>query len=89
MPTTRRELFKSSLATAAALASAPFAHAVAPRPAWPPHYIATPAQVVANMAKLNQNQVMLLAHSSGMVKNILNRSIFLLRTLFKMHHQVH
>jgi L-alanine-DL-glutamate epimerase-like enolase superfamily enzyme len=53
MPTTRRELFKSSLATAAALASAPFAHAVAPRPAWPPHYIATPAQVVANMAKLN------------------------------------
>jgi L-alanine-DL-glutamate epimerase-like enolase superfamily enzyme len=53
MPTTRRELFKSSLATAAALASAPFADALAPKPAWPPHRIATPAQVAANMAKLN------------------------------------
>ena len=40
MPTTRRDLFKSSLATAAALA-------------WPPHRIAAPAEVAANMAKLN------------------------------------
>jgi len=53
MPTTRRELFKSSLVTAAALASAPFASALAPKPAWPPHHIATPAQIAANMAKLN------------------------------------
>ena len=53
MPTTRRDLFKSSLATAAALASATFADALAPKPAWPPHRIAAPAEVAANMAKLN------------------------------------
>jgi L-alanine-DL-glutamate epimerase-like enolase superfamily enzyme len=53
MLTTRRDLFKSSLATAAALASAPVANALAAKAAWPPHRIATPAQVAANMAKLN------------------------------------
>ena len=51
MTTTRRDLFKSALATgAAALAPAAFA---APKPAWPPHHIATPADVRANMVKLN------------------------------------
>jgi L-alanine-DL-glutamate epimerase-like enolase superfamily enzyme len=45
MHVTRREVFKSSLATAAA--------ALVPKTAWPPHHVPTPAEVKANYAKLD------------------------------------
>jgi L-alanine-DL-glutamate epimerase-like enolase superfamily enzyme len=47
MHATRRDLFKSSLATAAA------AILPAPKHPWPPHHIPTPATVQANFAKLD------------------------------------
>ena len=54
---TRRDLLRNSLATAAALATAPAAEAFAQPPAakhpWPPHRRPSPAEIQANFAKLD------------------------------------
>jgi L-alanine-DL-glutamate epimerase-like enolase superfamily enzyme len=50
---TRRDLLRNSLATAAALATAPAAQALAPQHPWPPHRRPTSAEIQANFLKLD------------------------------------